>query len=319
MICVCLSNSQNNAESSELGLLELFKEIDSKNLTKPMPREDVEERSQFNQRLCSLGYCNESPGQLYNSNADFINNQQYVQNGFSGTNNQYQVNEANSNLGLNKNSFESLTPSVDYLAQAASVPQSSSQHIHHHYHHTVNDGGSISKNDFDALRNPKKYAFERPPFNGPVYNSPPKRQFSNENFQRPLVTNPNLLIGNNKPNQFHNYGQAPFKQQPQPLAQLQSFQQPFQSTNSIQDFGSDNCQCVPYHFCSIEDVVGRREDLILPLDPRNLDKDITATNETDVETVTENLSVDTTMTDDEFKQRNKREVDVPPADSEGVS
>lgn len=328
-LTVCCINCQNSEEKSEFDLLQLFKALDSKNLTtQNIEREDVEERSQFNQRLCSLGYCNENPTQLYGNTANYVNNQ-YEQSGFSGSSSPYQVNEPVAvNQGLSKGGgggFESLTPSVDYLAQAASVPQSASQHIHHHYHHTVNDGESISKNDFDALRNPKKYAFERPPFNGPVYNGPPKRQFPNEQFQRPPISNPNLLGSNIKPNQFNSFGQqAPFKQKPL-LTQHQPSvysQQPFQSTNSIQDFGGgDNCQCVPYHFCSIEDVVGRREDLILPLDPRNLDKDISAaaSNDTDIESTTENFSAETTSTTDELKERSKREVDVPPADSEGVS
>ncbi|XP_062541966.1 uncharacterized protein LOC134209965 isoform X3 [Armigeres subalbatus] len=42
---------------------------------------------------------------------------------------------------------------------------------------------------------------------------------------------------------------------------------------------NEDCVCVPYDQCPAQDVVGRRDDLILPLDPRNLKTDIQADTE----------------------------------------
>ncbi|XP_055629559.1 uncharacterized protein LOC129770626 isoform X3 [Toxorhynchites rutilus septentrionalis] len=42
---------------------------------------------------------------------------------------------------------------------------------------------------------------------------------------------------------------------------------------------AEDCVCVPYEQCPAQDVVGRRDDLILPLDPRNLKSDIQADSE----------------------------------------
>ncbi|XP_022229198.2 uncharacterized protein LOC111078667 isoform X1 [Drosophila obscura] len=40
-----------------------------------------------------------------------------------------------------------------------------------------------------------------------------------------------------------------------------------------------DCQCVPFNQCPAADRIGRKEDLILPIDPRNLGKDIEALSE----------------------------------------
>ncbi|XP_050097034.1 uncharacterized protein LOC126578481 [Anopheles aquasalis] len=40
--------------------------------------------------------------------------------------------------------------------------------------------------------------------------------------------------------------------------------------------GIEDCVCVPYDQCPAQDVIGRKDDLILPLDPRNLKSDIEA-------------------------------------------
>lgn len=48
--------------------------------------------------------------------------------------------------------------------------------------------------------------------------------------------------------------------------------------NGFNSRGED-CICVPYEQCPAQDVVGRRDDLILPLDPRNLKSDILADSE----------------------------------------
>ncbi|XP_058459515.1 uncharacterized protein LOC131435532 isoform X4 [Malaya genurostris] len=46
-----------------------------------------------------------------------------------------------------------------------------------------------------------------------------------------------------------------------------------------QNSRTEECVCVPYEQCPAQDVVGRRDDLILPLDPRNFKTDIQADTE----------------------------------------
>lgn len=75
-----------------------------------------------------------------------------------------------------------------------------------------------------------------------------------------------------------------------------------------------DCVCVPFDQCPAHDVVGRRDDLILPLDPRHLPSEIEAAeNESNATSVT-NSTV-------EVKKISKRDVssDVQKVHGEGVS
>lgn len=76
-----------------------------------------------------------------------------------------------------------------------------------------------------------------------------------------------------------------------------------------------DCVCVPFDQCPAQDVVGRRDDLILPLDPRNLPSEIEADgdNSTLKAEITFNNSTATT----EVKKISKR--DVEKVQGEGVS
>lgn len=75
-----------------------------------------------------------------------------------------------------------------------------------------------------------------------------------------------------------------------------------------------DCVCVPFDQCPAHDVVGRRDDLILPLDPRNLPSEIEADgdNSTTKTEITFNNSTST-----EVKKISKR--DVEKVQGEGVS
>lgn len=42
-----------------------------------------------------------------------------------------------------------------------------------------------------------------------------------------------------------------------------------------------DCVCVPYDQCPTHDVIGRKDDLFLAIDPRNLKSDIQAENDKD--------------------------------------
>lgn len=98
-----------------------------------------------------------------------------------------------------------------------------------------------------------------------------------------------------------------------------------------------DCVCVPYDQCPARDVLGRKGDLVLPLDPRNLGSDIealssesnsTATNTThtaeDANTDDQDDDSDVETTKESVKHVSKREVaekksDVQKADGEAVS
>lgn len=97
-----------------------------------------------------------------------------------------------------------------------------------------------------------------------------------------------------------------------------------------------DCVCVPYDQCPARDVLGRKGDLVLPLDPRNLNKDIEALNDSNTTSNTtrtdakdsneddqdEETIVETTKED--VKHVTKREVaedksDIQKSDGEAVS
>lgn len=102
-----------------------------------------------------------------------------------------------------------------------------------------------------------------------------------------------------------------------------------------------DCVCVPYSQCPAQDVLGRKGDLILPIDPRNLATDIeaisdsnstTTSNSTDdsIEITTESMQeqhngIEIETTKENIKRITKREVsesksdDVKKSDGEAVS
>lgn len=94
-----------------------------------------------------------------------------------------------------------------------------------------------------------------------------------------------------------------------------------------------DCVCVPYDQCPARDVLGRKGDLILPLDPRNLGTDIEAEdsnstasnstrvakqisndNESNVEDDENGKSVEIETTQEDVKKISKREVAEKKAD-----
>ncbi|XP_038120367.1 uncharacterized protein LOC119770118 isoform X2 [Culex quinquefasciatus] len=89
----------------------------------------------------------------------------------------------------------------------------------------------------------------------------------------------------NQQNQQFGQQNQHFGQQNQQFGQQnQQFgQQNQQFGQSQQQFGVnsryEDCVCVPYEQCPAQDVVGRRDDLILPLDPRSFKSDILADTE----------------------------------------
>ena len=85
-----------------------------------------------------------------------------------------------------------------------------------------------------------------------------------------------------------------------------------------------DCVCVPYDQCPASDVVGRRDDLILPLDPRHLSTEIEA--DSDNSTIALNrVTKDsgsknaTTIEDHKISKRDVANDNTKQADGEGVS
>lgn len=87
-----------------------------------------------------------------------------------------------------------------------------------------------------------------------------------------------------------------------------------------------DCVCVPFDQCPARDVIGRKDDLILPLDPRNLGSDIEAITDDDKTNKTrsnEDISIE--QTKETVKKLTKRDVsekksdDLSKADGEAVS
>lgn len=126
------------------------------------------------------------------------------------------------------------------------------------------------------------------------------------------------LNGPSKTNGLSSYSQNGFEQQNQQQNNQQytvqsqyniGEQYPFESARQDQY----DCVCVPYEQCPAQDIVGRRDDLILPLDPRNLGSDIEA------EASNATLTIANATTVDE-KKVAKREVKVgEKAEGQGVS
>ncbi|XP_033160646.1 uncharacterized protein LOC117141350 isoform X1 [Drosophila mauritiana] len=73
-----------------------------------------------------------------------------------------------------------------------------------------------------------------------------------------------------------------------------------------------DCQCVPISQCPAADRIGRKEDLILPIDPRNLGKDIEALSDDALSsnaTTTAEAKKDEEKTDKDDKKRTRRQAD----------
>lgn len=148
------------------------------------------------------------------------------------------------------------------------------------------------------------------------------------------------LKGGNSVNSLNSYNQ----QFGSGFGGLYSNGQNYQGQESARQDNFD-CVCVPFNQCPAQDVLGRKGDLILPLDPRNLGSDIeafadenntTVSNSTNARTSSEsddsedgnsNENGSIEQTEEEVKRISKREVaasdkksdDLPKADGQAVS
>lgn len=104
-----------------------------------------------------------------------------------------------------------------------------------------------------------------------VYGSSVSGVYSGGSFQtgKPDYYKKELNLGYGGPNGLSSYGGNKYSQQNYNLGEAyQGFE-----TSRQENF---DCVCVPYDQCQAHDVFGRKDDLILPLDPRNLKTDIEA-------------------------------------------
>lgn len=107
---------------------------------------------------------------------------------------------------------------------------------------------------------------------------------------------------NNVQQQFNSGGQQQFNAGQQ--------QQQFNTGENYQGYETsrqDECVCVPFDQCVSQDVIGRKDDLILPLDPRHLTSDITALDEEKIGNETTTIKSDTAAKDSDQSASDKKE------------
>lgn len=80
-----------------------------------------------------------------------------------------------------------------------------------------------------------------------------------------------------------------------------------------------DCVCVPYHQCPAADRIGRKDDLILPLDPRNLHSDIEALNDDNTNSTARVSDETKDKQEGESKKISKRDVAEKKQSDEGSS
>lgn len=239
---ICLINLSLGQDIKPIDLNYSLTNIDSSNTT--------ENINSVKQKLCALGYCDLlAVDQTEQKSAS--SNQ--LQRQFQITNIQDNLDTYGSNIDYSELTLD--TPK-QINVQDSYVPLQST-HIHHHFHHNANNNeqSHAEQPDYQGIRNAKNYAFQQQkiPLNikrvpNIYYERPQQIPDFNSNYPRPL----NKAPTNSKRTQFGTYNNI-------------------QQTQNIND-----CSCVPYQYCATEDVVGRRDDLVLPLDPRNIDKNIEA-------------------------------------------
>lgn len=122
-----------------------------------------------------------------------------------------------------------------------------------------------------------------------------------------------LNINGNRGNTLSSYSQ-----QQQYLNSQKQNKNQFNQGEQYQGFESArqeqiDCICVPLEQCPAHDVVGRRDDLILPLDPRNLPTEIEADSENST-SIRVNKEFDTSSST-KVKKISKREVEKVQGDS----
>ncbi|XP_013172611.1 PREDICTED: uncharacterized protein LOC106121472 [Papilio xuthus] len=107
-------------------------------------------------------------------------------------------------------------------------------------------------------------------------------------------------------NNLYNQGPATFGQSNQ-----QNYQQNYQQSYHEPKAQGFDCVCVNYDQCPSQEIIGRRDDLYLPIDPRNKGSEITALTEEQLDnlnaTVTSDLEVDAQQNQTTVKSISKRE------------
>uniref|UniRef100_A0A336LLK6 Phenoloxidase-activating factor 2 n=1 Tax=Culicoides sonorensis TaxID=179676 RepID=A0A336LLK6_CULSO len=241
VICMLHISSSQDIQPTEID--ELLKDVDISNSS--------EARAYISEKLCSIGYCGSTVTDELLEKTKLNRIQRQFQTG--------NLQDYSGNLESNIDYSEYIGEGKQqYIQPDINVPSPASTHIHHHFHHNGNEDYGNDQIDLQGIRNAKNYAFQQQKF--PV--GVKKFATPNNYFERPpLIVNPNYSTGINK---------APIPNYNTKKTQYFSDKN-YQHLQTLSD-----CSCVPFQYCATEDVVGRRDDLVLPLDPRNLNKDIEA-------------------------------------------
>lgn len=223
-----------------------------------------EARASLTQKLCALGYCDIKITDELVEKTDLNR----FQRQFQIPNSPDYSEVYGSNIDYSEFIGDKAPIQKQQFIQDTNTPPPST-HIHHHFHHNAqnnNDDYPKEQIDFQGIRNAKNYAFQQQKLPIGV------KKFQNNYYDRPqVIANPNL-----------NY---PIQNNKSPFNSFNTKKTQYIPDNNIQQLQNLNdCTCVQYQYCATEDVVGRRDDLVLPLDPRNLNKDIEADqNSTEIE------------------------------------
>ncbi|KAJ8924902.1 hypothetical protein NQ315_001059 [Exocentrus adspersus] len=176
------------------------------------------------------------------------------------------------------------------------------EHVHHHYHHNLNGGDNkptVVVNPIPigaAAVSAVSDTFTKPGFS-PIAPGGFGGSFSNEGFIGSSYGGQSIASYGNSPsfgvNSFESikpvsesfgtsgYGSSGLYKKELNLNPVNnnylqsSYADKYQGLESSRSENYD-CVCVPYNQCPSHDVIGRKDDLYLPLDPRSLKSDIEA-------------------------------------------
>jgi hypothetical protein len=169
-----------------------------------------------------------------------------------------------------------------------------------------NSYSSLNQNKF--ISNQKPQTFDSS--NG-LYNVASSYHASQPDFHKK-----ELNINGNPQNNLYGQQQQQYFSNQQKYNKYSQFNQgEYNNAQSLTGGNQDDCVCVPFDQCPAQEIVGRRDDLILPIDPRNLPIDIEAEQENSTTSgtiVNESESANSTVHKISKRQVNRDE-------NEGVS
>jgi hypothetical protein len=141
-----------------------------------------------------------------------------------------------------------------------------------------NQNQQFSENSYTNLNQNKFIANQKPQtFDGSngLYNVGSSYHAAQPDFHKKELN----INGNSQNNLYGQQQQQSFLNQQKYNKYSQFNQGEYNNAQSLTGGVQDDCVCVSFDQCPTQEIVGRRDDLILPIDPRNLPVDIEAENE----------------------------------------